>query len=889
MRLSCWNRRGTLKAIRLITRMLGGCLGLLLLLLGGMGWVHVAAEAAEGEGGFLQGLDPTLLKLANSLADSLGGEGWTGEGVLGLLGGSIPGMGTAPAWVLPGLGFLVLLASAWPRASRVCEEAPGSENGEEDSDAESNDPALSKSDAKELKKFVDAGELDEAAEFVVGLGCRNRAVQLFVEAENYSRAADMSVIQGRHEDAAKYYGQADEWEKAGKIFLDQNDFMAAAECYEKGGKLSTAAETYEKAGSFLRAGNAYHESEQYRHAAHSYVRCQHWLKAAETLELVISEEADSLDATDPQRVKSFRTVVLQAGKLYEQADFASDAIRVLQIGKCHGAAAEIASRCGEHEQAAELYLTAGNVVKAADAYIQIGNEHRANEILGEYYRNNGEDEKAAVYLEKAGDFFAAAELYRVVEAFEQSAACFERNGDAAQAAEMYVLAGDRQRAAENYETAERFTEAAECYAELGDLQREVELLERAGNFLRVGQAFQSHGQLDEAIAVLQRVEAESPDYVEAASLLGELFRGKGMFPLAIKKLQEIVGDQPVSKENIHLQYSLCLVYEDDSRFQDAAELLEKVLTCDYKYKDAEAHLGHCQEQSTRVQEAEAKAVESVTDSSGRYQIVGELGRGGMGIVFKSEDTVLDRLVAYKVLPNELRENPKALKNFLREAKSAAQLNHPNIVTVYDAGEQDGRFYIAMEHVEGTTLKEILRSRGAISPAGTRHVLIQVCEALAFAHEKKIVHRDIKPANIMWTGEKQAKIMDFGLAKVIEEVRNHTTVVAGTPYYMSPEQTLGKNVDYRTDIYSLGVTLFELATGELPFKEGNVPYHHVHTPTPDPRTVNPKLPLLLAKIILKCMEKDPDKRYQTAREIVTEIKAAMARQKKKSAEKTNPTQ
>ena len=192
---------------------------------------------------------------------------------------------------------------------------------------------------------------------------------------------------------------------------------------------------------------------------------------------------------------------------------------------------------------------------------------------------------------------------------------------------------------------------------------------------------------------------------------------------------------------------------------------------------------------------------------------------------------LDRLVAYKVLPDALKENPQALKNFLREAKSAAQLNHPNIVTVYDAGEQDGRYYIAMEFVDGNTLKEIVRRRGAIASGGVLHVLVQMCEALAFAHDKKIVHRDIKTANTMWTRDRKAKIMDFGLAKIVEEVRNHTTLVSGTPYYMSPEQTLGRNVDYRTDIYSLGVTIFELATGRLPFTEGNIPYHHVHTPPP----------------------------------------------------------
>jgi serine/threonine protein kinase len=280
------------------------------------------------------------------------------------------------------------------------------------------------------------------------------------------------------------------------------------------------------------------------------------------------------------------------------------------------------------------------------------------------------------------------------------------------------------------------------------------------------------------------------------------------------------------------------------------------------------------EQQASKQNAAQSSPFSGSQADGRYAITGKLGRGGMGIVYKAQDTVLDRTVAFKVLPDAFQENPQALKNFLREAKSAAQLNHPNIVTVYDAGEQNGVYYIAMEYVDGNTLKEIVKAKGHISPGGILHVLAQMCEGLAFAHEKKIVHRDIKTANTMWTRDRQAKIMDFGLAKVIEEVRNHTTVVSGTPYYMSPEQTLGKNVDHRTDIYSLGVTIFELATGTLPFREGNLPYHHVHTPPPSPTEFVSDLPPLIVHVIEKCLQKKPDDRYQNAREILAEIKSAL---------------
>jgi serine/threonine-protein kinase len=448
------------------------------------------------------------------------------------------------------------------------------------------------------------------------------------------------------------------------------------------------------------------------------------------------------------------------------------------------------------------------------------------------------------------------------------------------------VAGLAPRAAANFEKASRWDEAAVCWEEAREPRKQAQALVEAGRLLAAGEVYHREQLDDEAIKILQRIPANSIDHRAASALLGGIFEARGQHSVAIVKLRQAVGDGQVDRDSIRLHYTLAKVCEASGELREAVATYERILACDFHFEDVETRLAAARARladSAREEasaSAEGLAASTLRKAPARYQVVGELGRGGMGIVYKAKDTVLDRLVAYKVLPDALKENPQALKNFLREAKSAAQLNHPNIVTVYDAGEQDGRYYIAMEYVDGNTLKEIVRRRGAIAAGGVLHVLVQMCEALAYAHEKKIVHRDIKTANTMWTRDRKAKIMDFGLAKIVEEVRNHTTLVSGTPYYMSPEQTLGRNVDYRTDLYSLGVTIFELATGRLPFTEGNIPYHHVHTPPPDAREVNPQVPQLLAQIIERCLRKDPDERYQEAREILSEVRAAVGR---KSAE------
>jgi len=769
------------------------------------------------------------------------------------------------------------------RGGETVEETEG--DTPEDVDART-DKRMAKRILKQANALKKQGDLVGAAEFLWDHELLDDAAAAFVEAGEFIRAAEIRHDQNRFLESAELHLQGENYEAAGSIFGQQEEWAQAANCYLKADLKSVAAEMFEKAENYREAAECYRETDFMRHAAAMYVKCKQWRPAADCLEAVFVDEGGK-SMMDPKKSAEMSKLVRQAGKLFLKVDDLQKALDIFERGGCALEAGEVAASLGKHEAAAMHFRQAGDVERAADSLRQAGQGADAARLLGQHLRDAGEHERAAVFLEEAGDHLEAGDLYRTLEQFAKAAECYSEQHAFAQAAEMYQLAGDREQAGGAFEMAGRFTEAAECFALVGNPPREAELLEKAGDFLRCGEIFHEEGMDEEAISALQKVPQEDEEFARAAAILGDIFSARGQLAIAVTKLQQAVGDTELTRDSVDGYYKLATIYQADGKARDAVEIFEKIMAFDYHYGDVEERLTEARslviedEPPVGTTEGGAPGGGAGGPSLGgptegdRYQIIGELGRGGMGIVYKVQDTTLDRLVAFKVLPQALVENPQAISNFMREAQAAAKLNHPNIVTVYDTGEQQGRYYIAMEYVEGTTLKEILRRRGAISPSGIMHVLMQICEALAYAHEKKVVHRDIKPANAMWTRDKKVKLMDFGLAKVIEEARNHTTVVAGTPYYMSPEQTLGKNVDHRTDIYSLGVAVFEMATGTVPFKEGNIPYHHVHTAPPRILDLRPDLPAPLSAIVERCLEKDPGNRYQSAGEILAEVRQSLA--------------
>jgi len=265
---------------------------------------------------------------------------------------------------------------------------------------------------------------------------------------------------------------------------------------------------------------------------------------------------------------------------------------------------------------------------------------------------------------------------------------------------------------------------------------------------------------------------------------------------------------------------------------------------------------------------------------GRYRILGELGRGAMGVVYRAEDPMLNRPVAIKtiIMSADPEVRGEYERRFLQEAKAAGGLNHPNLITIHDIGREGDIVYMAMELLEGVDLRELMQ-RGRLELPVALDILAQVADGLAYAHERGVVHRDIKPGNVMVLANGRAKVMDFGIARMrASDIKTQTGAVVGSPKYMSPEQVRGTVADGRSDIFSLGIVLYEVAAGTAPFSAPDTAQfmHQIATATPPPPSaLNERLPRVLDLIVARALEKDPDARYQSAAEFAADLRSCLA--------------
>ncbi len=702
-----------------------------------------------------------------------------------------------------------------------------------------------------------AGEHFEAGEAYLHGGAYEKAAQVFEESGVLARALHAYKRAGRYEQAARIYEKLERPHDAAAEYFRAEAWDRAATCYLAAGDYRRAGENFERANNFLQAADAFEQADRPMQAAESYAT---YLRSH-----LGDDELDDLPESERERAR-------RAGELFREA--------------------------GDHQRAGEIFLAAGFADEAAETLRVSGDFTRAAELLMEanrprlaakFLEEAGEEQEAARMRADAaleeGDIVEAARHFREANDGERAAQLFEEAGELDEAAQVYEELKDHEKALELFLSIQRYAHAARCaealgklaraveyYEEAGDIDGQLRVLKAQGDFFRAGRLQFEHRMYEDALESLDSIDSRDANYARAIELQGDVFRAQGRGEKAYSKYRAALGNRDPSPGTLPLLYKMGRALEEEPDLAGALECYTQIIEIDEHFEDAELRVKAIRKRMRRGSmtgrtNSGIFGPDSDGDEAFRYEIIEEIARGGMGIVYKARDTVLGRTVAYKILGENLRDNETAVKYFLREARAAAALSHPNIVTIYDAGEQDGEYYMAMEYVEGTPLKDLIRRHGALSDDKVRYILRGCCRALNYAHSKGIIHRDIKSGNVMTTRDRALKVMDFGLAKFLREYQNNHTQQVGTPFYMSPEQIIGKDIDFRSDLYSLGCTIFECATGTVPFFKGDLSYHHVHTPPPAPRSINPGLSEEMEALILKLLEKDPADRFQSASDVL----------------------
>lgn len=695
-------------------------------------------------------------------------------------------------------------------------------------------------------------------------------------------AGELLLQAGRPRRAVRHFMRARAWDRAGEVARNLGQIRRAAEMFKRAGgpSLALAAQALSRLGDeaqavqmWQRYGQHLVESGQPEQAIDAFLRGDDVRRACRAVEIALRSHRLSNAAAD-------------------------SALRATRLAHQPALGAQVALACSRLREAGDLFLAAGQPAAAARAYERAGEPLRAADAL----RQAGQGEQAARlrarHLESIGQFEAAALEYQHGGLDAEAAAAllhlgrwqeaierFRAAGQLADAAQVARTSGDVRQAAELYQEIEEWELAGECWLAAREFGTAAEVFERGANYERAMESLAQGGLTERRAALmarLGRVEEALGTLVRAGHLsaahdmlrryggsfphlaaelgrIGEWLESSGEITAAIAVLQRATAGAPVTRELLPVLYRQGLLLERRGDTRNAALAFQRVADFDYAFRDAAER---AQRLATRQTASTSDAVPAVSAESGdaasRYVLEEELGRGGMGVVYRATDLRLRRTVAIKIL-NPHQHTEEAMARFEREARAAAALSHPGIVHIYDFARGFGSSYISMEYVEGVTLYHLLRTDREAVRAQLLPFVVQIADAVAYAHARGVIHRDLKPANMVVSERRTVKILDFGIARRLDEAEPDVSGATGTPYYMAPEQILGEPPDKRSDVYSLGVTFFQMATGTLPFTQGNILRAHIEQPPPDPTLINPNLPPALGAVIVRCLAKSPTDR------------------------------
>ncbi len=707
------------------------------------------------------------------------------------------------------------------------------------------------------KQVADNRPLKEA----VAKGDFIKAARLASEAGDWEEAARYFLRLGKELEAARALRKAESWSRAAELFDSNHDYRAAAQCYGRAGNTSAQMRMLEAAQDWATAAQLYEQKGDLRQAAESWQRADQPLKAAELLERIHElPTAQRLRAQHDEKSGNFA----QAARHWLQLNDASRALDCLERAGDADGVTELLLQTGAHERAAERLASSGRFAEAGQAYERVPMYRKAALC----FQKAGETERAIQCLTLDGDRLAvikmraalgqADEALRVALAIPTTDAIFVEVGQIA--VELLVNRGDKAQALRillqllsaplpAQERTALGKQGAELALELNDAAGGRQLLDRLAPMHRPG-------------------ASEEPWLAQLRARTDELRQGT-------ETADAIATPHPPSEPEVVVRSEAQKRASDGESTETVDEMTR---TPPSKISGTQSFPGGSAGPEQR--DAHGLAVpgwpSGIPQSlSSRYGELERLGQGGNGVVFRARDIMLGRQVVLKFMIQGTMPSEMARKYFLREVKLSANLNHPNIVHIYDMGNTDDMLWYAMEYVEGSPLTAYLNHGQPVRDhVFLVSVLEQLANALDYAHKQGLVHRDIKPDNILIATDGTLKLLDFGLARVLDDGFGEQSVLAGTPFYMAPEQLDGSDVNHRADLYAVGVVLFRMLTGYLPYTEGNVFVAHATAPVPSPLVYNPTLPAKAAEIIAKALAKRPAERYANCRQMAMDVHEAL---------------
>jgi len=718
-------------------------------------------------------------------------------------------------------------------------------------------------DAKRARKqnmFLKSGKIyEEIGEF-------KKALQVYEEGQEYDVMGELLEKLNKESEAIEIYKKSGNSDNLVKLLLKRKNVEAAGTVLENNNRFQEAAELYYNYERYEKAAQIYEKKGFYKKAAYIYEKGGNLKKAAGNFEKWFITSFDT--TVGYQSSKQLEQELLKAVDLYSQLNELEKAYDLLiKYGKFEKAG-ELAIKMNRISDAAKNFERAQLPLKAAEMYEQLDQPKIAFLLRGEHAFAKGNTLEAAEWFLKGEDYTRAAELFEWDKKYTKAAHCYFMNQNFLGAADNYLKDNNEEEAAKMFEMGREWKLAANISLKYGKFQKAGELYESAQEYFKAGASFIKVDDDRRALANFQLVPVDSPDFNSAITHMANIFLKNRKPQLVIEKIEKLLGENQIDKSNIEWFYVLGQAYENAGNFKKAFEIYQLILTEDYSFRDVHQKIKDVENLIQKYKEMELISEDSIE----RYRIIEKIGEGGMGVVFKAEDTVLKRVVALKILNKTLVADKRNLERFFSEARSTASLTQANIVTVYDVGQIKDDYFISMEYIEGENFMSLIRRKKTFSPSQIIFIAIKLFKALDYSHRKGIIHRDIKPHNIMITKQKEIKIMDFGLAVILgDQKKGESGVITGTPYYMSPEQIQGIPVDHRTDIYSSGTTLFHLTTGHVPFKGENIFYQHLFDPVPAIKKYRSDVPEKLCYIIEKCMEKKREQRFQSAMEVLNEMK------------------